>query len=273
VKTPLKILAVLGAAGFIWLVYDFIQFRRDTDLSCDTATVTGNIDSETFVKLRGCLARSVARKKTFVIINSPGGDNASALALGILIHRHKWDVEIVDYCASACANFIFPAGKTKYLNRNSMLLYHGGPYQETLWEVAKTYDQGSSMHGPLAKPVTLGRVNKENFITFDQTKPFTDREVHKFLSMTDVSTLAGLVGGLRKASDQFYQELGISPSLPGYGQLGDYEPKYKSDKYEGFIYRLDSLRRFGIRNIELKDGEWHPERNPAYPKVYEVTYP
>ena len=39
------------------------------------------------------------------------------------------------------------------------------------------------------------------------------------------------------------------------------------------FFCLDSLRRFGIGNIELKEGEWHPERNPAYPEVYEVTYP
>jgi len=61
--------------------------------------------------------------------------------------------------------------------------------------------------------------------------------------------------------------------LSTYGQVGAYEPTYKSYKYGGFIYRLDSLRRLGMRNVELKDGEWHPERNPAYQDVYEVTYP
>jgi hypothetical protein len=29
----------------------------------------------------------------------------------------------------------------------------------------------------------------------------------------------------------------------------------------------------GVRNIELKDGDWHPERHPEYQDVYEVTYP
>jgi len=63
------------------------------------------------------------------------------------------------------------------------------------------------------------------------------------------------------------------PPLPEYGQIGGYESLYKSYKYDGFIYRLDSLRRLGIRNIELKEGEWHPERHPDYKDVYEVTYP
>jgi len=35
----------------------------------------------------------------------------------------------------------------------------------------------------------------------------------------------------------------------------------------------DSLGRLGIGNIELKGGEWRPERRRAYPDVYEVTHP
>jgi hypothetical protein len=65
----------------------------------------------------------------------------------------------------------------------------------------------------------------------------------------------------------------MNPWLPTYGQIGVYEPLYKSYKYGGFIYRLDSLSRLGVGNIEVKNGEWHPERSPAYQDVYEVTYP
>ena len=39
------------------------------------------------------------------------------------------------------------------------------------------------------------------------------------------------------------------------------------------MFRLDSLRRLGIGNIELTDGKWNPERNPVFQDVYEVTYP
>jgi hypothetical protein len=91
--------------------------------------------------------------------------------------------------------------------------------------------------------------------------------------MTNDSNLVEIIRGLRKASDQFYQELGVNPLLSTYGQVGAYEPTYKSYKYLGFIYRLDSLRRLGISNIELKQGEWQPERHPDYKEVYEVTYP
>jgi hypothetical protein len=77
----------------------------------------------------------------------------------------------------------------------------------------------------------------------------------------------------REVSDQFYQEIGVDPLLPHYGQIGEYEPIYKSYQYLGYMYRLDSLQRLGIRNIELKNAEWRPELNPIYKKAYEVTFP
>ena len=98
-------------------------------------------------------------------------------------------------------------------------------------------------------------------------------EVLEFLSIKKDLPAAEQWRQFTNASDRFYRESGIDPLLPEYGQRGGYEPLYESDKYGGFIYRLDSLRRLGIRNIELKDGEWHPERHPLYPAVYEVTFP
>ena len=110
-------------------------------------------------------------------------------------------------------------------------------------------------------------------MTWTPNRSAAYEEVLEFLSMNKDLPAVERWRQFTNASDKFYQELGINPLLPEYGQRGGYEPLYKSDKYGGFIYRLDSLRRLGIRNIELKEGEWHPERHPAYPEVYEVTFP
>jgi hypothetical protein len=272
VKTYLKILAALASVAFLGLGYSYLLYLRDHPVRCsDTITITRRISSETFVQARDCLVRFTAAKKTFVVEDSEGGDGPAALALGILIHRHNWDVEVVGVCPSSCANWIFPAGKTKYLNSHSFLVFHGGPHQANLLEMADQPDHAAAADGAPAGSVVLGQVNKEGTISFTPESP-ADKEVLEFLSMYPVSP-AEKIGKFRKASDQFYQQLGINPLLPEYGQIGVYEPMYKSYKYGGFIYRLDSLRRLGIANIELKEGEWHPERHPAYPEVYEVTYP
>jgi hypothetical protein len=273
-KSHLKILAALVLVAMFWLGSRYVLNHRDAAVRCNLLTLTGDINSDTFVEARDCLVRSAAANKTFVVVESGGGrDGLAALALGILIHRHHWDVEVVGLCASSCANFIFPAGKTKYLNPHSLLLFHGGPHQANLLEMAKKIDQGLKTNGAPVESVTLGQTNKEGTVSFTPNRSIADQEVRAFLSIADDASAVEILGKLRSASDQFYQELGVNPLLPTYGQIGAYESTYNSYKYGGFVYRLDSLRRLGVGNIELKQGEWHPERNPVYQDVYEVTYP
>jgi len=234
--------------------------------------MNGLITAESFLQLRDRLAQSTADLKTFVVEHSGGGDGHATLAIAILLRRHDWDVEVVDYCASACAIYIFPAGRTKYLQRNSLLLFHGGPDQQNLMEMMEEFDRRATGASEQVGAVTLGQLDKEATITI---KPLSDadREVRKFLSMPELPTKVEQLVQFREASHRFFQELGVNPLLSTYGQLGEYEGRYKAYDQWGFTYRPDSLRRLGIGNIELKDGEWHPERHPEYPKVYEVTFP
>jgi ATP-dependent protease ClpP protease subunit len=276
-KTGLKILAALVSVAILWLGSRYVLNLRDFAVRCDTLTLTGDINSDTFVESRDCLVRSEASKKTFVVKASGGGDAYAALAIGILIHRHNWDVEVVGICPSSCANYIFPAGKTKYLNSQSMLLFHGGPHQKNIQENIKEMEEKLAhvlvVNGAPVDSVKIGHENKEATLTYNPNLSAADKEVLEFLSINKDLPPAEKWAQFTNASDQFYRELGINQLLPEYGQIGGYEPMYTSYKYDGFIYRLDSLRRFGIRNIELKDGEWHPERHPAYRDIYEVTYP
>lgn len=278
-KTNLKIVAALGSVAILGLGSIYVLNRRDEPAHCSGITLNGHINSDTFVAVKAfieakdCPVRSAAAKKIFVVETSGGGDGPAALAVGILLHKHNWDVEVVDLCASSCANFIFPAGKTKYLNDQSMLLFHGGPHQEGMLETVEKLEREMAVNGAPAQAMVLGKKDKEGVVEFNPKKTPADEAVLEFLSVNDAPTYAERFRRLIKASDQFYQELGVNPLLPEYGQMGGYEASYKSYKFGGFVYSLDSLRRLGIRNIELKDGEWHPERHPAYRDVYEVTYP
>lgn len=273
VKTFLKILAALASLAALWLGSMYVLGSRNDPVICDTITLTGEIAPEMFLQMRDCLVRSTAAKKTFVVKNGTGGDGLAAIAFGTLIHRHGWDVEVTDLCISSCANFIFPAGKTKYLHHDSLLVFHGGYHQANFLDWAQELDRRSSSTGTPVDSLVLGQENKEGVLRYTSTPSKADDEVRAFLSVTKSSTFVEHLGKLRAASDKFYQELGVNPLLPTHGQTGTYEPTYKSYKYYGFIYRLDSLRRLGVRNIELKNAEWRPERNPLYKDFYEVTYP
>jgi hypothetical protein len=272
-NASLKVLGILAAIAVIGFACMSVHFAK-ANPACDTLTLTGDISPEIFFAAKDCLVNSSAKEKTFVVTQSGGGNWESALALGILIHRHGWNVEVVDLCASSCANFIFPAGRVKYLHRNALLLFHGGPHQQNLSDQVRTLeaDQASAVTNVPVTAKDPGRARMEGRANVDdQSAPRL--KVREFLSITDVSSAADLLTKLTNASDRFYEELGVNLQLPTFGQTGRYEPTYKAYKYNGFTYRLDSLRRLGINNIELKDGEWHPERNRMYPDVYEVTYP
>jgi hypothetical protein len=260
---------VLGAL----LGISFSNWRSDrNDMLCDTLTLTGNITPQVFFEARNCLVKSQATEKTFVVAGSPGGDWESALALGILIHKYGWDVEVVDICASSCANFIFPAGKKKYLHGDSLLLYHGGPHQENMLEKMRAAEQAFLAHGAAPAQLQDPHANMEGSASIVAQGPLR-LKVREFLSIGDASSVDDLFARLVSASDRFYEELGVNVLLPHYGQIGRYEPTYKAYKLSGFIYRLDSLARLGVGNTEVKGGEWHPERRREYQDVYEVTYP
>lgn len=76
---------------------------------------SGNIVSKLFAN----------KNVTTISINSMGGDIDSAIDIATIIHEKKLNIIVRTVCASACANYIFPAGKTKYVGHNSYLLWHG----------------------------------------------------------------------------------------------------------------------------------------------------
>jgi hypothetical protein len=270
VKLTIKIACALAAVAILGLWFA-TRHAESPDVVCDTLTLTGDISPKIFFDAKDCLERSAAKEKTFVVATSDGGDWESALALGILIHRHGWNVEVVDLCASSCANFIFPAGHKKYLHADSLLLYHGGPHQKNMLEKLQAAER-AYMANPSAVREPDPHDRMEGGVRIDDQGPLR-LKVREWLEVKDVSNTEDLFAKLVAASDRFYEELGVNVQLPHYGQIGRYEARYKAYELGGFIYPLDSLARLGVGNIEVKDAPWHPERNAVYHDVYEVTYP
>lgn len=60
-----------------------------------------------------------------VQLASGGGDVESAIQIAREIHERGIDVEVVGDCFSSCANYIFPAGKTKTISGLGIVAWHG----------------------------------------------------------------------------------------------------------------------------------------------------
>lgn len=68
---------------------------------------------------------------TTLEINSPGGNNLAAIKLADAVAKGGVDVVVNGNCYSACAHYIFLAGKQKIVSVGSLLLFHGTPFA---WE-------------------------------------------------------------------------------------------------------------------------------------------
>jgi hypothetical protein len=71
-------------------------------------------------------------KPRLLKVTSGGGDVHLGMDLGEWVFRNALNVEVVDHCFSSCANYVFTAGKTKLLNSDAVLFWHGGAYQPDL---------------------------------------------------------------------------------------------------------------------------------------------
>lgn len=65
-----------------------------------------------------------------LVLNCPGGEINIGMDLGEWVYDHGLDVEIKNIAFSSAANYVFPAGKNKYLHKDSMVGWHGGATQE-----------------------------------------------------------------------------------------------------------------------------------------------
>lgn len=62
-----------------------------------------------------------------LVITSAGGDSSEGIKIGKIVHAHRLNVRVRKYCNSACAQYIFVAGKDKYVDPGSIVSFHVSP--------------------------------------------------------------------------------------------------------------------------------------------------
>lgn len=72
-----------------------------------------------------------------VKIDSLGGVTSLGLCFGEIVFNHKLDIEVENTIYSSAANYIFVAGKNKYIGKNSLIGFHGGEASEEFYDIEK----------------------------------------------------------------------------------------------------------------------------------------
>ncbi|MGZ3298632.1 MAG: hypothetical protein ACXU8O_06435 [Asticcacaulis sp.] len=94
-----------------------------------------------------------------IVIRSGGGDAATTLTMAEAIQPRSITVIGDALCASACADYVLPAGKRRVVEPQTLLLYHGGVMLDAINEAADQLEAQAKagQHIDLARTIDLDR--------------------------------------------------------------------------------------------------------------------
>ena len=187
----------------------------------DSARYVGDISREAnrafFDSIQG---RRIQR----LIISSDGGEVDAGIELGRWVFEHRLDVEVVDGCLSACANYVFPAGRRKLIRDGAVVAWHGS-YRHLLETGLWTDDIAYRMR------------------TYGEPEAQARRRAREQAKR------------LARLEDRFFQDIGVDGRVCWIGKL----PPYEAPNY--YFLSADDMARFGIRDVETPPD--YPRTDPS----------
>lgn len=147
-------------------------------------------------------------------VNSSGGDVEAAIKLARWIYNNKVDIEVIEYCLSSCANYLFTAAFHKTILPGAIVAWHGNYHhlkQTGLWrDDIQTRMKRTGESRVQARTHVLQQVNH-----------------------------------LVKLEQSFFKEIGIDEKICWIGKI----PPYNVKNY--YFLSVSDMHRFGVRNVTL----------------------
>lgn len=213
------------------------QTARSFDLRVegDAVIYRGALRGDGAVQLANVL-RNPERDIARLLITSPGGEGPEALLVGEAVRDRGIAVEVDRFCISACAIYVFVAGRQKTIRPGSIVAYHISPSLAV--EVLRRSGNSAG-----AEALAPHREAAERFY----------RSLGADIKVLDVSATL------------------MQPVC-----VGEDEAKAVQDprrymvawRYGGFIPSREQLAMFGIRNV---DG-WWPQGNAIRPTLRQLGF-
>lgn len=174
--------------------------------------VTGDITQSMYKDILNHVIKSDIKR---IIITSPGGDIDAGISIGYLIYKQKLDIEIIDYCISSCANYLFTAAINKTIRDGAAVIWHGNTQQKDFREFDLCGRTVSSLDG----------------------LPIDDEEIAELSSPEGQHEWRTR----QKREHDFYELIGVNDYIARVGQ----EPK----NYGDFTMPVKYMQQFGVTNI------------------------
>ncbi len=155
--------------------------------------------------------------KTFVV-DSAGGEIVTSMDFGDWVADRKVEVIVERLCLSSCANYIFPAARTKLIQPGAVVAWHGSARQRDLM-------------------VELNDVIDERVDSLKLSAGEKERKRQQMRRAT-----ADYLRGAQLRQDAFFRRIGVD----------EYVTRIGNEEYHvGGLYYLsvEDMARFGITNV------------------------
>ncbi len=171
-----------------------------------------------------------------LVIQSGGGNVDAGMDLADIMLEHKLDLVVDKFCFSSCANYVFIAGKNKYIQPNAILGWHGNAAS------AKWLDEDIDAMLPELK-------GDRSAVKWQQLRRHYDDVIHK--------------ASAREA--KLYQVLGIDPSLLTLGFAPELKAAAIKHKARGWTMSIALLQAKGVKHIRTTAKQWQPRSAKNFP--------
>ena len=240
---------------------------------CEVLVVESTVFFEGKVT-QGCLEEfkhKVKKSKSIIdllVITSEGGSTEDGISIGDWINKRSINVEVKEYCLSACANYIFTSGNKKYIQENSLVAFH-----KSLTAVVHL--------GELIENETYGTIKPKENITYcseryGKTSTLCTAEKLKNDWFPDKNKLL-------REEKEYFDERKINPAILNWGFYDkEYldsnwdkiqENGHKTSEAEFWTFSIEDMGKFGIKNIEyLGEGDYIEDTKNNKKKALKFNY-
>lgn len=128
--------------------YRSLDPKTELYLEGETLFFIGEITLESEPKFFDLVTNN---KITKLAMSSGGGNIHAGMRIATWVYDSGVDIEIIGFCGSSCANYIFLAAKNKYIVGDSIVAWHGN-FHDLLWRYQNSLPQeperlDSILHG------------------------------------------------------------------------------------------------------------------------------
>lgn len=220
----------VGLSLLGWLQQAGMFERSEVSLEDGVLLIRGPLSMATLEQFRRIEASNDLRNVR-VRLRSSGGITYVGMAIGREIHRLQLDVEVDKRCISSCANYLFTAGRAKHLQSPEQVQFHGGALQPNFVTNA------------------LERIKQGRQMTSGEDMP-ADLDVHRFRELIGLAedfpfnSVSAIL-----AEKAFFEEIGVSPLTPVFGQYGDYSAWFNDGVHDNYSYLPEDYALLGVTNV------------------------